>query len=218
MARKTEETVQEIIQQLSNRRQGIMSQDEYFLSAVLLPLIEKQGQTHVLFEVRAEDLDVQPGEICFPGGGIEDHERDNPLNTALRETSEELGIKEEDVQVLGALDILPTPMGRLVYPYAGRILTPEIRPNPQEVAEIFTVPVTFLLNNPPTKTCVGVATQYSPDFPFDKIPPTYEQGWQKRWRFSIYYFEYEKYFIWGMTAKILYHFLKLCWPANNNYK
>lgn len=202
--------MQEIINLFSNRIPGIMGEDEYFLSAVLLPLIVKEGQTHILFEVRAKNLDVQPGEVCFPGGRVEAGEKENPQKAALRETAEELGIKKGEVQLLGALDILPTHMGRLVYPYVGRILTDKIKPNNQEVDEVFTVPISFFLSNPPVKTYAYIATLYSPDFPFDRIPPTYKsQEWKKRWTFNIYYYEYEKYFIWGMTARILYHFLNL---------
>lgn len=203
-----------IVKKLTNRRPGIMGEDDFFISAVLLPLIEKQSNLHVLFEVRATNLKIQPGEICFPGGRVENSERGKAQDAAVRETMEELGIKREDIQIIGPLDILPTPQGRLVYPYVGEILTSKLNPNPEEVTEVFTVPVEYFLNNPPCISHSDIATQYCSEFPFHKIPPEYRQEWQKRWSVPIYYFEYDKYFIWGMTAKILYHFLQLCWPKN----
>jgi len=209
--------MQFIINCVAGRKPGIMDEDCYFVSAVLLPLLKKQGKLHILFEVRAENLKIQPGEICFPGGRVETKELSNPQETAVRETMEELGIKREDIRVIGPLDILPTPQGRLVYPYVGEILTGNLNPNPEEVAEIFTVPVDFFLNNPPGISSADVAIRYSSGFPFHRIPPGYRHEWQKRWSFPTYYFEYGQYFIWGLTAKILHHFLKLCWPERFNY-
>ncbi len=204
--------MQFILDRLANRKPGIMEEDNFFVSAVLLPLIEREGGLHVLFEVRAENLKIQPGEICFPGGRVEPVERRNPQAAAVRETVEELGIQRKHVRVLGPLDILPTPQGRLVYPYAGEILTGNFNPNPEEVAEVFTVPVEFFLTHPPGIATTEVATRYSGDFPFAKVPPGYRPQWLKCWSFPVYYFEYGKYFIWGITAKILHHFLVLCWP------
>ena len=198
---------------LAKRDCGILDKEDYYISAVLLPLIEIKNETCLLFEVRAQDLDVQPGEVCFPGGGVEYQELDRPHETAIRETSEELGISQEDIKLLGTLDVLPTPMGRIIYPFAGKLLTTEMAPNKEEVEEVFTVPLSFLINNPPVKSYADVATQYCSDFPFSKIPPTYKRAWQKRWSLPIYYLEYDKFFIWGITAKILNNFLKTCRPA-----
>lgn len=206
--------IKQITNRLAGRKPGIMDEDSFFVSAVLLPIIKKENALHVLFEVRAENLKIQPGEICFPGGRVEFPERSNPQETAIRETMEELGIQRKDIRVIGPLDILPTPQGRLVYPFVGEIFTSQLNPNLEEVAELFTVPIDFFLNNPPGISFTDVAIRYSADFPFHKVPPEYRHGWQKRWSFPNYYFEYGKYFIWGMTAKILYHFLKLCWPEN----
>lgn len=206
-----------IIERLSNRKPGILDESDYDISAVLLPLIEKHGKVHVLFEVRSESLDWQPGEICFPGGRLETYKEQDPQKTALRETAEELGIIDEQIQLIGPLDVLLTPFGKLIYPYAGKIIADRIKPNVEEVKEIFMVPVDFFLNNPPSKTHVDVATQYGKNFPLDKVPSTYRSGWWKRWAFPMYFFQYEKYFIWGLTARVLVNFIKLCWPDNVNY-
>lgn len=200
---------------LSRRQPRIQNEGEYFVSSVLLPIVKSGGVPHVLFEVRANNLQRQPGEICFPGGRVEKSEIARPQETAVREAVEELGIGEDQVVLLGPLDYLVTPPGMLIYPYAGIIEDHEnIVPNPDEVEEIFLVPVEHFLLNPPLKSNVEVATRYAGDFPFHRVPPTYKEGWCKRWSFSVYFYEYGERFIWGMTARILYNFITLCWPEH----
>ena len=70
-------------------------------ASVLIPLVWKDGEPHLLFEVRAYDLKVQPGEVCFPGGRIEEGE--TPQDAVLREVSEELFVRKEQVRILGLL-------------------------------------------------------------------------------------------------------------------
>ncbi|MCL6635645.1 MAG: NUDIX domain-containing protein, partial [Peptococcaceae bacterium] len=84
-----------------NRSPRIQDEEEYFTSAVLLPLIEEGGTCSVLFEVRSDNLIRQPGEICFPGGKIEKAETGRPELTAVREAAEELGIRESQIELLG---------------------------------------------------------------------------------------------------------------------
>ncbi len=71
----------------------------------MLPLIQEDGETHVLFEVRAKTLRIQPGEICFPDGRVDEEDR-NEEETAIRETCEELGVKKTDVEIAAPLDVL----------------------------------------------------------------------------------------------------------------
>ncbi|MCL6610175.1 MAG: CoA pyrophosphatase [Peptococcaceae bacterium] len=197
---------------LAGRRPAILNQSDRLVSAVLLPLVEKDGKCHILFEVRSRNLKRQPGEICFPGGVVEKGNDPDPLATALRETTEELGIDSGDIRIIGPLDILASPMGALIYPYAGEIKTSGITPNAREVEELFLVPVDFFLAEPPYATHVEVATRYKNDFPLHKVPPTYREGWQVRTSYPMYFYEYGKYFIWGLTGIILHNFLSLCWP------
>ncbi len=204
--------MENIYRLLAGRRPVMAGDQASLISAVLLPLLEKEGNCHVLFEVRSRNLNRQPGEICFPGGRVEKADRAGPLGAALRETAEELGISSGDIEVIGPLDILTTPMGVLIHPYAGKILTAEIRPNPLEVEETFLVPVDFFLSDPPYVTWVDVATRYSPDFPLHRVPSIYKEGWQKKTSYPMYFYEYGKYFIWGLTGKILFNFLSICWP------
>ncbi|MFZ5631267.1 MAG: NUDIX hydrolase [Bacillota bacterium] len=210
--------MQQVYNRLAGRQPSIVDESAHLISAVLLPLVEKDGKCHILFEVRSRNLDRQPGEICFPGGRVESSEHPDPLAAALRETAEELGIPGRDIEPIGPLDILVTPFSAMVYPYVGKISTTEINPNPREVEEVFLVPVEFFLSVPPYVTCVEVATRYRPDFPLHKVPPVYKEGWQARASYPMYYYEYGKYFIWGMTGKILYNFLTACWPEHPVFK
>jgi len=184
------------------------NEKEYLVCAVLLPLVEQGGQVFVLFEVRAAGLDRQPGEICFPGGKVEESEISNPEKTALREACEELGLKEENIELLAPLDYLVTPLGVLIYPFVGKITAPEkIKPSPGEVEEIFTVPLEFFLKIRPAVSSADVGIRYAEDFPFDRVPSTYRPGWQKRWTYLVYHYHYEGRFIWGLTARVLVDFI-----------
>lgn len=206
--------MQHIYHRLAGRRPAIVDVSAPLVSAVLLPLVEKEGKCHILFEVRSKQLKRQPGEICFPGGRVEKSEQPDPLTAAMRETTEELGISESDIEIIGPLDILVTPLSTIIYPFAARIRTCNIKPNPMEVDEVFLAPVDFFLSIPPYVTLVEVATRYSPDFPLEKVPAIYKEGWQVRTSYPMYCYEYDKYFIWGLTGKILYNFLSICWPEH----
>ena len=83
-------------------------------SAVLVPLVEHQGETCLLYEVRSASI-RQPGEICFPGGKKEQGE--TPLQCALRETREELGIPENAVSVIGPMDFVYIRAHNLLRPF-----------------------------------------------------------------------------------------------------
>lgn len=215
LGRKEAPWLKEVNSRLKFRNPGIMVESDCAVSAVFLPLIEIEREPHVLFETRSENLKVQPGEICFPGGQVEREEMGDPSVAAVREVVEELGIQRNQVELIGPLDILPTPYGQMIYPYVGRLLSDKLVPNPQEVAGVFTVPLAFLQSTPPKCFMTDVATRLPDEFPLDRVPRAYSEGWHKRWEVSVYYYEYDHHFIWGMTAKILHHFIELCWPAIN---
>ncbi|KJS11341.1 MAG: NUDIX hydrolase [Desulfotomaculum sp. BICA1-6] len=202
--------MKKIVNKLAVGTPNIMGQENLLVSAVLLPLVVVDGVTEILFEVRSMLLHRQPGEICFPGGRVERHELDNPAAAAVRETAEELGLQCNDIELLAPMDLMITPMGTVTYPYVGYILSPErIKPNREEVESTFTVPLSFLTAYQPQTSIVDVATRYNRDFPLHRVPESYRGGWQKRWSFPTYIYEYEDYFIWGMTAIILHHFLDM---------
>ncbi len=188
---------------------NIMGLENLLVTAVLLPLVEVDGATEILFEVRSKLLKRQPGEICFPGGRVERHELNSPASAAVRETAEELGLQCDDIKILTPLGFTFTPMGTITYPFVGHITAPErIKPNRGEVESTFTVPLSFLTSYPPQTSMMDVATRLNEDFPLHRVPEVYRGGWHKRWSFPTYVYEYGEHFIWGMTAIILHHFLE----------
>ena len=115
-------------------------------SAVLLLLYCKDGEYSILFNKRTQKVEFNKGEICFPGGGMDDGDA-GLMETALRETHEEMGISPASVTVLGELDETTTQAGFVIRPFVGTIPYPyEFRPNKDEVAEVLEVPVSSLLD------------------------------------------------------------------------
>jgi 8-oxo-dGTP pyrophosphatase MutT (NUDIX family) len=90
-------------------------------AAVLVPLYVSGGELHAVFTKRREDLRRHPGEISFPGGRYDEGEPDL-IATALREAEEEIGLRQDAVEILGALQPTPTiATGYAVYPFVGLI-------------------------------------------------------------------------------------------------
>ena len=198
----------EVLEKLKNRKPFLIGHDELPKFGVLLPLVEIDQETHVLFEVRALSLRRQPGEICFPGGRIENDDLD-PQHTAVRETSEELGINEEDITDIIPLDLMLNSASNIIYPFVGRIKDyNRIQPNESEVGEVFTVPLSYLSETPPEKYRIQFKVEPEEGFPFDLIPGGKNYKWQSRY-LDEYFYKYNGNVIWGMTARVLSHFLEL---------
>lgn len=170
--------------------------------AVLCPLLERPDGLHFLFEVRSAAL-KQAGEVCFPGGRAEPGEA--LLDCALRETFEELAIPPERVEILGQSDFLCQPGKFLLQPVIGlvdRAGFSAMRPSSDEVAEVFTVPVSFFADTPPQSWTYALEPQVPSDFPYEAvgIPADYRWG---RGRVEVPVWTYDGHVIWGMTARIL---------------
>jgi 8-oxo-dGTP pyrophosphatase MutT (NUDIX family) len=157
-------------------------------SAVLIPLFLKNGVYHILFTKRAENLTHHRGEVSFPGGVFHPEDVDT-LRTALRETSEEVGIAPEDVDILGVLDDFITIHNYLVTPYVGFVAAGhQLRINPGEIERIIEVPLSFLLT--------------------PGIFQLRDWTWQGRTR-PLFCVDYEGDTIWGLTATMLKQFLEI---------
>ena len=115
------------------------------LAAVLVPLVNRPQGLTVLFTERSRNLPDHPGQISFPGGRVEPEDT-NAGSAALREAEEEVGLPRERVTLLGRLAEYETVTGYRVTPVVGWIEPPfEIKPDPIEVADVFEVPLPFLL-------------------------------------------------------------------------
>lgn len=199
---------QDIHSKVKGRKGEVLGNERFFKFAVFLPLVEIKGEVHVLFEVRAHTLRRQPGEVCFPGGKV-DRSDDSPLQAATRETCEELGVTRDDLHVIGELDYLVSSFQSIVYPFLGVIQEDtNLTPNPEEVEEVFTVPLNYFIANPPERHDIKLHVKPEDTFPFHLIP----NGEEYNWSSSVmpeYFYYYRDYVIWGMTARILYHFIEL---------
>ncbi len=196
-----------LYEKLHQRPAGVDKLNRLWEAAVIVPLVETEEGVSLLFEVRSSKLNSQPGEICFPGGKYECVDK-KFSTTAVRETCEELGLEESDVELCGPLDCVVTHAGPIIYPYVGILRQPQkISYNRDEVAKVFTVPLKALLEQEPRTCYMQMADRPREDFPFELVP--YKK---KDWRFHkdyiLYFYQYQNYVIWGMTGRILYAFLR----------
>lgn len=151
-------------------------------------LYPKEGDHWVLLNKRSDAVEHHKGEISFPGGRTDDEDRD-ALDTAFRETEEEMGIRREDISFLGEMDEVATRSRYQVRVFAGSIGHPyEFRPSADEIAEIVEFPVSALLD----RSSVRVDTHWQADGPTD-----------------VYSYAYGKHLVFGATARILQQFLQL---------
>ena len=195
---------------LRNRTCDIENESDYSTSAVVVPLVRHHGRLGVLFEVRSAGLNWQPGDICFPGGRIELDDA-SPMEAAVRETCEELGLPSSAIEVLGPLSYMVSPIGVMLYPFAAYIKDYDlIRPNNGEVAEVFVVPLDYLINCEPLTAHMELATRPLPDFPLELLENSYAKDWKRRTTYPVLFYQYDGHVIWGLTARVLFGFLNIC--------
>ena len=197
---------QKVLDRLTNHKPYINGANSMRRSAVFIPLVRKDGEIHILFEVRASSLKHRPSEISFPGGGIEEGE--TPMEAAIRETKEEIGSYPEDIKIISELDLLVTPVKYIIHPFAGYLDNIDhISLNKDEVDHVFMVPLSYLLENHPKKYFNTVQVVPDQDLPFDLIPGNKNYKFENG-KSQILFYKYKDYVIWGITAKILYNFLE----------
>src|SRR4030067_3823746 len=131
---------------LSSRQRKVIVHPPFSHAAVLVPLFQKDGDCHLLFTKRSEEVKYHKGEISFPGGVVD--EKDSEwIKTALREASEEIGLKESDVQIVGVLDDIVTITEFIVTPIVGLFPYPyRFKISEAEIAELIEVPLASLLD------------------------------------------------------------------------
>lgn len=198
---------------------GINGKEEFFHSAVLLLLIKRHEELHIIFEKRAAGI-RQAGEISLPGGMIDDTDT-GAEHTAIRETTEELGIPANRIEIIGRLDTVIAPIGAMVDVCVGvtDIAFDEIIPNLEEVEKVFTVPLSYFQTTVPEE--YGVLVKVHPTFidphtmeevvlfPTAKldIPPKYHKPWGNL-KNKVYVYKTEGEVIWGITARIVRDFVE----------
>lgn len=175
-------------------------------NAVLLPLIETEDGYEILFEMRALDLAHQPGDICLPGGRIEDGEQ--PQEAAVREAAEELLIRKEQIRVLFPMDGMIGPGERTVWPFAALLTGYEGTFSAQEVDHTFRLPLSWFPAHPPKVYRGRRTTQAPADFPYERIAGGRDY-WKGGYEYDILVYENEGTAIWGMTARVVDAFVRL---------
>lgn len=151
-------------------------------AAVLAPIVRRANGWTMLFTQRAHETPAHPGQVSFPGGRV--HADDSsPLETALRETEEEIGLARRFIEPLGAWDRYNTGTGFTVTPIVGFVEPGfELRLDPREVAEVFETPLAFLMDPANHERREGV--------------------WRGKTR-AYYAMPYDGREIWGATAGMI---------------
>ena len=169
--------------------------------AVLVPVVETAEGLSLLYEVRSPALHHHSGEVCFPGGRRERGER--PVETALRETWEEIGIPPEEIEILAPLDVIQDISDRVVYPFLGTI-SPQgvdrLAASAAEVKNVFFVPLDYLMHYPEEVYRYTVSAQVDDQFPYERMGFPKNYPWRTGFM-DVPIYEYEGHFIWGMTAR-----------------
>lgn len=160
-------------------------------AAILLPLLLRNGEEHVLFTRRTDHLPHHAGEISFPGGARHEDDRDLAA-TALRETEEEIGIPAARIEIHGRLDDFWSVHGYHVVPYVGTISAPfHYRVADFEIAELIEAPLAH----------------------FRASGVHHVEDWTHHGRVHpVDFYRYGDHVIWGLTAAILRQFLEITDP------
>lgn len=180
--------MEKLQESLARRQKRAITDEKLVPSAVLVPIYNKEGQCHILFTHRTEKVKEHKGQISFPGGARQGGE--SLLETALRESHEEIGLSPADVEVLGELDDTVTIFSNfIVTPFVGIIPWPHnLKTDGWETDEIIEVPITALL---------------------DKKSREKKNEVVEGRAVTSYFYNHKGRVIWGATARILHQFLEL---------
>lgn len=166
-----------------------MMEGETKPAAVLIPLLKRDASWHVLFTRRTDTLPEHSGQVAFPGGRA-DPDDGTPEVTALREAEEEIGLKPDDVNLLGRLDPMTTISNYRLTPVVGVMPWPyPIRLARHEVSRVFTIPLEWLANAANRE----IQERELPD-PYGSVP-------------VIYFSRFEDELLWGVSAQITLNLL-----------
>lgn len=157
-------------------------------AAVLVPVLDRNGESQMLFTKRAEHLSDHPGQMSYPGGGREPEDQ-SLVQTAKREANEEIGLQPEEVSVVGRLDDIRTITKYSVRPFVSRIPAREYQPGDGEVAEIAILSLDALMDR----------ENYHSE---RREHPYYGD-------IRLHYFYVDGYTVWGATGRMLVQFLEL---------
>ena len=194
-----------IYTKIKNRESYINGWEDMKRASVIVPIVKVKDRLCILFEVRSRTLRKQPGDVCFPGGGIEVNE--TPEEAALRETEEELGLKSIDI--IKELDVLVRYNGLILHSFLGEVKDlSELNISKDEVEGVFYVPIDELLKIKPIVAKSRLIAEKPEDFPYNLVVGGKDYKFLEGVYKSIFY-KYENHVIWGITAAILENFINI---------
>jgi 8-oxo-dGTP pyrophosphatase MutT (NUDIX family) len=186
-------------QRLAERKPVMRPEWEVRPAAVLVPLYLDDGEWHVLFTQRTDLVETHKGQVSFPGGRVDPGDTSR-VETALREAEEEIGLRREDVTVLGQLDELLTVTQYHITPIVGLFPWPySFVLSTAELSEVFGAPLAWLAD--PANLEIKLR---EPIVPGPKI--------------LVYYLHYQGYAIWGATARMLLNLIDVAQPMLGSVK
>ena len=157
-------------------------------AAVLIPIINRTSGAYLLFTKRADWLSRHPGQMSFPGGAREPSD-DGPVSTAIREATEEVGIRPDEIEVVGRLPAIRTISDFTVSPIVSRVADRRYVPDGEEIVEVVILPVDAFLES---------------------------ENHHREWREGpdgtsepVEYFEIDEYTVWGATGRLVAQLLEL---------
>lgn len=157
-------------------------------AAVLIPILGEADAFSFLLTERTQKVETHKGQISFPGG-VQDGSDKDLLQTALRETWEEIGLAANSIHVLGEFDEYFSITGLIVTPFAAWIAPQhQLTPNPDEVETILQVPFSFFREKR-----------------FERVETRVRLGEERK----IYFYNFQGTDIWGLTAQIIRDFLRV---------
>ena len=162
-------------------------------AAVLVPIVTHPEGLSVLFTLRTPHLSAHAGQVSFPGGRVEPGDEDEAA-AALRETEEEIGLRPDQIRLIGRLDTYITRTGFRIHPLVGFVAPPlALVPDPQEVADVFEVPLDFLMD------------------PANRRRESRLYQGRERFFWAI---PYDSRYIWGATAGMVVNLSELLWSGS----
>lgn len=200
---------------------GIHGRGEYPTSVVMVLLVEIDGEYHLVLQERNAKI-RQGGEVCFPGGMFDEDTDLSPRETALRETTEELGLPAEKIEIIGRLDTLVAAMGAIIEIFVGVMHSDisSLKINHDEVEKVFTIPVLYFMENEPEihKVLIRMfSSEIDPKtdeeivyLPVKELglPERYLDAWGN-FKQNVYVFKTPEGVVWGLTARIIIDFIRV---------
>ena len=200
---------------------GIHGRKELPASVVMVLLCEIDGEYHFVLQERNANI-RQGGEVCFPGGMFDKRTDLSPRETAIRETTEELGLPAEKIEIIGRLDTLVAAMGAVIEIFVG-IMNADIASLDicrDEVEKVFTIPVSYFLDTKPEihKVLVRIFSSEIDPKTNEEIVylPVRELGLPERYldpwgniKQNVYVFKTGEGIVWGLTAQIIMDFVRV---------